>query len=338
MSGPGHRLALVTIARDEGPRIARLLRSVAPWVDEMVVLDTGSADDTIAVAQACGARVHSCTWGDDFGAARNTALAHAGADWHLVLDADEWLLEGGPVLLALRTQAPSFVGALRLDDQGSAAGVVHDWLSRVLPGTVRYGGRVHEQPQHRLPVRRLALVVGHDGYTAERLAAKQGRNRRLLQAELQTAPHDGHLWYQLGKDHAAYGEHAPAAAALARADALLGAAGLALQPDLSARLLYALKMQGRHAQGLLHAEQRLAACTQSPDFHFALGDLLLDWAACEPPQAGTLLPMAQAAWQRCLDIGERPDIVGSVHGRGSHLAAHNLAVLRDGLAALAHGR
>jgi len=42
-----HRLALVVIARDEGGRIGRLLDSVRPWVDDMLVLDTGSRDDTV---------------------------------------------------------------------------------------------------------------------------------------------------------------------------------------------------------------------------------------------------------------------------------------------------
>jgi len=54
-------------------------------------------------------------------------------------------------------------------------------------GTVRYGGRVHEQPEHRLPVRPWPLRVGHDGYLPERLQAKRGRNRRLQQRALALA-------------------------------------------------------------------------------------------------------------------------------------------------------
>ncbi|MGS0758232.1 glycosyltransferase, partial [Roseateles sp. GG27B] len=85
-------ICLVVIARDEAPHITRLLRSVQPWVDHMLVLDTGSLDDTPALAAACGARVERFRWCDDFAAARNAALAIADADWHLVLDADEWLI------------------------------------------------------------------------------------------------------------------------------------------------------------------------------------------------------------------------------------------------------
>ncbi|HEY1231415.1 MAG TPA: glycosyltransferase family 2 protein, partial [Ramlibacter sp.] len=71
--------------------------------------------------------------------------------------------------------------------------------------------------------------------------------------------------------------------------------------------------------------------TNSPDYYFALGDLLLDWAACTPAAADELLPMVEASFLRCLEIGEQPGLDGSVTGRGSRLAAHNLAVLYEGL-------
>lgn len=323
---PARRVALVVIARDEAPRLPRLLASAAPFVDRMLVLDTGSRDDTVAVARAAGAEVARFDWCDDFAAARNAALDLAGADWHVVLDADEWLLDGGAALAALRQQAPEFVGALRIDDRGAASGG-SDWISRVLPGPVRYAGRVHEQPRHALPVRRLDVVVGHDGYAPERMATKRGRNRALLQAALAAAPDDAYLWYQLGKDHAVYEEHADAAAAFERALALPGSEAWRL--DLVARLLHSLKRCARHADALAWAERMLPACGDSPDFFFALGDVMLDWAALQPEHGEERLALARQAWQRCLEIGERPDLPGSVPGRGSWLAAHNLAVVHE---------
>ncbi len=328
------RIALVVIARDEGRRIARLLDSVRPWVDEMLVLDTGSRDDTVRVASAHGARVEHFAWCDDFAAARNQALALAPADWHLVLDADEWLIAGGEALLALRAAPPDFVGALQLRDRfdqspGRQAEAI-TWLSRVLPGAVRYAGRVHEQPLHDLPVRRLPLVVGHDGYVAERLADKRGRNRRLLEQALAEAPEDAYLCYQLGKDCAVYDEHAAAEVAFERACQQPGAAAAPWWLDLVARRLFALKCLGRHADAVDFAQTQMEAGAESPDFFFALGDLLLDLAVTRPEQAGELLPMAEAAWRRCLELGERADQVGAVAGRGSFLAAHNLAVVLEG--------
>jgi len=331
------RVALVVIARDEAACIERLLHSAMPWVDEMLVLDTGSSDATPRLAQACGARVAHFTWCDDFAAARNAALDLAASDWHLVLDADEWVTDGGPALQALRHCAPDFVGSVDLVNQfgGSASGIAHHRLSRVLPGRVRYAGCVHEQPQHRLAVRPLPVRIGHDGYLPARMKAKEGRNRLLLQQALALDPKDSYLWYQLGKDASVYDDHALAESAFERAAALQPArSGWWL--DLVARRLFSLKRLGRHAQGLALAELEQTSptehsgCSQSPDFYFAVGDLMLDWAAEQPASAAELLPLAEHAWRCCLALGERPDLPGAVVGRGSNLAAHNLALVLHG--------
>ncbi|MBT9598369.1 MAG: glycosyltransferase [Vitreoscilla sp.] len=336
--GGPFRVALVMIARDEAGRIERALSSMKPHVDEMWVLDTGSRDDTVARARAAGARIGLFPWVDDFSAARNAALKLANADWHLVLDADEWLADGAEVLAALRHTRPDFVGTVRVDSQddstpGTPAQHAGAWISRLLPGSVRYAGRVHEQPVHLLPVRRLHLTLGHDGYRGSALAAKAGRNRALLERTVADQPDDAYYWYQLGKDHDVYGRHAEALDGFDRAQALLPADKPlpAWMHDLFVRSLHALKCLRRHADGVERAGASMPRWSDSPDFFFALGDLLLDWAANEPERAGELVPMIEGAWQRCLAIGERPDLEGAVAGRGSHLAAHNLAVLYDGL-------
>ncbi len=326
------RSCLVVIARNEAATISRLLNSVRPFVDELLVMDTGSTDDTVRLAEAAGARVAHFPWIDDFAAARNAALNAAGADWHLVLDADEWLIgEGsGAALDALRGTAPHFIGTIALQDHFDG-GTAQSRLSRVLPGHVRYAGRIHEQPVHELPVRTLDIQVAHDGYLPERLHVKRGRNEQLLRAAVDEDPANPYLWYQLGKDHAVYDRFADAEAAFANAADRL--TPLPLPPawwnDLVARRLFGLKSLKRHAEGLVFAETQLQRCGESPDFFFALGDLLLDWAADQPQQAEVLVPMIEDAWRRCLEIGERPDQPGAVAGRGSHLAAYNLALILD---------
>lgn len=328
------RIALVMIARDEAPRIARALASARPWVDDCLVLDTGSSDGTPRIARDVGARVEAFRWVDDFAAARNAALALADADWHLVLDADEWVAGGGEAIGALRDLAPDFVGQLRVDSEQEATGrraVAPSWISRVLPGPVRYAGRVHEQPVHDLPVRRLPVTIGHDGYLPAALEAKAGRNAALLTQALAQSPDSAYLWYQLGKDHDVYGRHAQALDCLDRAAALMPSPPPGWAHDLTVRSLHALKRCKRHADAVPRAEAAMAAWPESPDVFFALGDLLLDWAADEPARAGELLPMIEAAWTRCLEIGERPDLEGAVSGRGSTLAAYNLTLLYETL-------
>ena len=79
------------IVRDEEEHLGVCLASLAGIVDDVVVVDTGSVDDTIAIATRLGAWVYHHAWTDDFSAARNVALDHADGRWILYIDADERL-------------------------------------------------------------------------------------------------------------------------------------------------------------------------------------------------------------------------------------------------------
>lgn len=330
--------ALVLIARNEQRCLARCLDSVRPWVDELIVLDTGSTDATVDIARQAGARVHHFRWVDDFSAARNAALSHTDADWRIVLDADEWLEEGGAVLAALRDTPPAFVGAIEVRSrfeagtEGAATdeAVASSWISRVLPRGVRYEGLVHEQPAHALPVQRLPVRAGHDGYLPEQMHLKGDRNQTLLQAALAARPDDAYLLYQLGKDHEIHDRFEPAHQAYAPAFRR-APPNAPWRHDLVLRHLYTLKATGRLPEAVQTAEQELPHWPHSADFYFVMGDLLLDFAMAHPDQAADVLPMIEASWQQCLALGDTLYLEGAVEGRGSHLAAHNLAAFHESL-------
>jgi hypothetical protein len=326
-------IALALIARDEARCIARCLASVRPWVDRLLVLDTGSTDATVELARQAGAEVHRFDWIDDFSAARNRALALADGDWNLVLDADEWLVSGGAELAALRRAEPSFVGQLRVDSEFDAAdgvGMASSWLARVLPRGGRFVGRIHEQVESGTPRRRLAVHIGHDGYRAARRDAKRGRNQRLLQLALAEQPGDAYLHYQFGKD-LEQGECFQETVPHYEAAYASGAPADPWRHDLVLRLMHAHKRTRGWERGVALADAEMARWPESPDYFFTLADLLLDWAAAEPARAGDLLPMMEASWLKCLALGERPDVEGAVRGRGSFLAAKNLAVFHSSL-------
>jgi glycosyltransferase involved in cell wall biosynthesis len=85
------KLSLCVIVKNEEATLAKCINSAKSIVDEIVVLDTGSTDKTIEIAQNLGAKVYQFPWNNDFSAARNEALKYIVGDWVLVLDADETL-------------------------------------------------------------------------------------------------------------------------------------------------------------------------------------------------------------------------------------------------------
>ena len=105
MSGP-LPLSLCVITRDAAAQLAGCLASV-PFADEIIVVDSGSTDDTVEIARRCGARVVAHEW-KGFGAQKNFAVAQAANDWVLCLDADETL---SPALGAAISAAIASVSA-----------------------------------------------------------------------------------------------------------------------------------------------------------------------------------------------------------------------------------
>ncbi len=328
------RLALVVIARNEASCIRDCLESAAGHVDRMIVLDTGSTDDTVSIAEQCGAAVHHFTWNDDFAAARNAALDLSTADWNLVLDADEIIAGDAGQLGPATLGSERFIGLLPVTSEFDLQDEVEtatSWLPRILPAGVRYHGRIHEQPVADLRRVRLDVQVRHSGYRQAQLEHKQGRNRTLLLKMLEESPDDAYLLYQTGKDFEVYRQFGDAVSYYEKALAHT-APGDAFRHDLVLRMIYSLKRAGQLEQGIQLAELEMPNWPHSPDFFFALGDLLLDWATRNPEQAvQDILPIVESSWAKCLEIGEQPALEGSVNGRGSFLAAHNLAVLYDGL-------
>ena len=211
-------LSLCLIAKDEALLLGDCLGSVAGIVDEIIVVDTGSSDDTIAVAEGYGARIVRHAWADDFAAARNAGLDAATGDWILVLDADERLIDGAGVLAAIEADACD-IGLLRLHNAEALDASFKDVLSgKARRGepillarlfrkteTLRWEGRIHETPRAALESGRIARVEGdlvHLGNVPElRLARKKNdRNLRLLEARCAESPQDAMAWSYLARE------------------------------------------------------------------------------------------------------------------------------------------
>lgn len=109
-------ISLCMIVRNEEQKLGRCLSTVANAVDEIIIVDTGSTDGTLAIAAQYTKRIYHFEWINDFGAARNESFRYATKDYILWLDADDWLDERERIKLeSLKEELDSAVDAVIMD-------------------------------------------------------------------------------------------------------------------------------------------------------------------------------------------------------------------------------
>ena len=201
-------VSLCLIARDEEATIGMAIKSVLALVDEVIVVDTGSLDNTRIIAEGYGAKVFDVPWEDDFSAARNAALDQATSQWVLVLDADEFLEPVRPVEFQRLLHDPAAAG-YRLRMTGEA-GKDPAMTSRVRlfrnVREVRYRYPIHERlapsltewaNQGNLLILDSDMAVVHDRNDSIRRTTRRERNQRILRKALELHPGESYFPYRL---------------------------------------------------------------------------------------------------------------------------------------------
>ena len=211
-------LTLAMIVRDEAEVLGRCLESVRGVMDETVVVDTGSTDDTIAIAERFGCRVEHFAWIDDFAAARNHAFALATSPYILWLDADDVVTaENRGKLLELKSRLALDVYYFAYDYAQDEFGATTCLLQRerIVRNTpaIRWCDPVHEfLTVAGLPGERCDITITHRR-TARGAAADRSRNLRILR---HASSGSARMTYYLAREYADAGEHEQAIAAFAR--------------------------------------------------------------------------------------------------------------------------
>jgi glycosyltransferase involved in cell wall biosynthesis len=211
LRGGRARISLVMIMRNEAANIGACLESIRPAVDEMIVVDTGSQDESASLAAQAGARVFSFPWTYDFSAARNESIRHATGDYLLWLDADDRVEEGEVrKLLALKGMLPreknrAYYWVVRSASEED--GEIEFSQLRLFPNiaAARFEWPIHEQLYRNLKAAGVALVstdlaVRHTGNAcAEDVLRKSARNLDIIERALGPDPENPVLHFQAAR-------------------------------------------------------------------------------------------------------------------------------------------
>lgn len=217
------KISACYITKNEEHTLARSLTSLKGQVDELIVVDTGSTDNTVAVAKEYGAQVYHYEWTHDFAAARNAALKKATGDWIIFLDADEILHNNIEIKLSEIIESDSdgggYIFSLCNIDEESGKEFDKTWVLRMFPNkdNLRYVGSIHEELRDNgkciadlKMITSDAVSIIHTGYSLKYNKEKNTRNLKLLLSALKTDYEPKRLYRYLADTYSQLGDEVEA--------------------------------------------------------------------------------------------------------------------------------
>ncbi|WP_028589696.1 glycosyltransferase [Paenibacillus massiliensis] len=313
-------ISLCMIVKNEERTLARCLESVQGIVDELIVVDTGSVDKTVEIAEGFGAKIYHYDWDNNFSNARNYALQFASCDYVLSLDADEWLEDASKSkLLDLLNRSYYF---LRIRNVIRAGVVDTHSFVRLFKRSVgyKYEGYIHEQINHLdFPDDKggnLQVYINHDGYTQVVMQgkSKKSRNMMIIEKELEEAP-TAFGYFNLGTQYKVAREPEKAIEAFKKAYAL--GPDKNFIPKLIIYLIQCLTEQQRYGDAINVLNDSIPLHPKYTDYHYYLGTIYAKLHYWKD---------AEQCFLKCIELGEVEDFLySSLEGVGSYMAHAHLA-------------
>jgi tetratricopeptide (TPR) repeat protein len=287
-------LSVCILARNEQKTIEKAIKSVKKVADEIIVLDTGSDDKTIEIAQKEGVQVFTTQWNQDFAQARNEIMRYAKMDWILMLDADEELSPDSaerikPTLLKCSPAKIYLPRIINLLDKHGGQEQMEHYVVRLIPNSkdIKYIRSIHEFPvaadESILSSENLkGIDIIHHGYSLMMVKEKNKiqRNRTILENMLNQAPADPLNYFYLAenyKDDENYERvnyYSTKVLELCRSENLVQYNHLIVMSQVN--IIESLMVLDKLPEAKEKAEEFRESLSQRPDFWFLYGSIELD--------------------------------------------------------------
>jgi len=200
-------ISLCMIVKDEERLLPQCLESVRESVDEIIIVDTGSIDNTVRIAESYGAHIYFHPWEGDFSKHRNQAVSYATKEWIFQIDADEVLLAGcGKIVReAIKNESiDSVYVTIKSAFDNSRGEAAHNFI-RIFRnnGVIRYEGRVHNRIVGERASKIYPITILHEGYNLppEESRKKFDRTTNLLKKEIEENPQHPRAYHYLAASY-----------------------------------------------------------------------------------------------------------------------------------------
>lgn len=213
------KLSITMMVKNEQDNLERCLNSLQPLRDvidsELIIVDTGSNDNTVQIAKRYTDKIYFHPWNNDFSAMRNISIGYSKGEWIFIIDADEELKEYQELIHFLQSTDSKKYGAIAINcnnftdiDNLNASSLLVSFRLFKNDGFFHYAGAVHNQPVFKGKELVLAeVLLLHYGYLCtdnELMERKFQRTSAILKSELEKDPENIYYWNQLS---VTYGMH-----------------------------------------------------------------------------------------------------------------------------------
>ena len=320
-------ISVCIITKNECDNLNICLERISPYPVEIVVIDTGSTDNTKQVARKYTGNVYDFEWINDFSAARNFAISKATKDYILMIDTDEFIdTFDYDAIIKLIKANPNSVGRIHrkniFESNGSDM-TSNELINRLFPKKLyQYNGSIHEQvvkisdsaaayDTYVAPI--FCTHVGYQGNQKQRFK-KAERNLTLLLKEHEKAPEDTYILYQIGKAYYYIQDYDNAIVYFEKAMDYPMDNRLTYVNNIMVTYAYCLINTKQHEKGLM-LEAVLDDFAYSADFLFVMG----------------LIYMNNALFQDAVNCFVAATEIDScdVEGVNSYLAYYNIGVILE---------
>lgn len=316
-----YTVSLCMIVKNEEKHLDRCLNSVKNKVDEIVIVDTGSTDGTIEIANKHNAKVYHFNWNDDFAAARNFSINQSSSDYILILDADEYLDEGADLQKDLMSAKDYYI--VKFKNYLSDGNATYHHNVRLFKNKIGlfYYGKLHEHlnitdPNYSFSEGTATFLIHHLGYMWDTYVEKDKKNRntRIMEKEVEANP-THYSYFNLGKIHFSNGNYLEALEAFKKSNRLSN-----YNSNTKELVIYTvrcLQALGKFEDAINLLEESINTFPKYTDFYYELGRTY--------EKLGYLRD-AELLYKKCLELGDANDYTSTI-GLGGYLGLYSLSRL-----------
>lgn len=326
------KISLCMIVKDEEKFIEMCLENALPNVDEVIIVDTGSTDNTKQIIGKYGDKIKliEAEWENDFAKSRNLSIEHATGDWILMLDADEKILiyKDLKTIIKENDNVEGFYIPF-YNIVNSSDIIFSNVYIKLFKNKYKYKGKIHEQLEVPLEkVRRIGedeIKIIHFGYinNVYQSKDKSKRNLEILQKELATKTNDPFILYNLGVTYYSMGDYRKSLYYFFKCnenlDTICKGKMTSYESDMLIRITSILNNLGEYNETIKFITDIITEVRNIPEIYYNLGIAY---------ESIGELDEAINAYKMAIEVGENRELI-SVVGIGSFYPKFRLAQIYE---------